>query len=269
MVPVVGEHEKSVRREKVEAKRTACRAQSTPREQAQSFYGCLPIILDKAGATMADVVLERVFFRDLNADFDVFSQARKHAYHRSDVGADRLPVASYVGQPPCTPGNAFELQVYALIPKTGQAANVTSIPATDGNPAAKLIEIGGCRHFYARDIKGQGGTFREQCDFMFTTAANVLARHGATFKNVLRTWCYSLARAASKITLRDMVELLEGVDLDRCGLSLEDDCPVKSRCSIQRKLKKLEEGYLKSLECVTIAELSKDIVVTPPRKTRD
>ena len=79
---------------------------------------------------------------------------------------------------------------------------------------------------------------------------------------------YSLARAASKITLRDVVELLEGVDLERCGLSLEDDCPVKSRCSIQRKLRKLEEGYLKSLERVTIAELSKDIVVTPPKKAR-
>lgn len=79
---------------------------------------------------------------------------------------------------------------------------------------------------------------------------------------------YSLARAANKITLRDLVELLEGVDLDRCGLSLDDDCPVKSRCSIQRKLRKLEEGYLTALAGVTIAELSKDIVVSRPKKAR-
>jgi Rrf2 family protein len=79
---------------------------------------------------------------------------------------------------------------------------------------------------------------------------------------------YSLGRAAKAITLRDLVELLEGVDMDRCGLSLEDDCPVKSRCSIQRKLRNLEEGYLKSLEAVTIADLSKDIVVAPPKKSR-
>jgi Rrf2 family protein len=72
---------------------------------------------------------------------------------------------------------------------------------------------------------------------------------------------YSLARAATKISLRDLVELLEGVDQDRCGLSLEDTCPVKSRCSIQRKLQRLENGYLKSLEEVTIADLSEDIVV--------
>ena len=77
---------------------------------------------------------------------------------------------------------------------------------------------------------------------------------------------YSLARAATKISLRDLVELLEGVDMNRCGLSLDDQCPVQSRCSIQRKLRKLEEGYLESLAGVTIAELSKDIVIKPPKK---
>ena len=79
---------------------------------------------------------------------------------------------------------------------------------------------------------------------------------------------YSLARAATKITLRDLVELLEGVDVNRCGLSLDDKCPVQSRCSIQRKLRQLEEGYLKSLEGMTIAELSQDIVVKPSGKSR-
>jgi Rrf2 family protein len=79
---------------------------------------------------------------------------------------------------------------------------------------------------------------------------------------------YSLGRAAVKITLRDLVELLEGVDVTRCGLSLSDGCPVQSRCSIQRKLRKLEEGYLESLNGVTIADLSGDIVVAPPKKAR-
>ena len=79
---------------------------------------------------------------------------------------------------------------------------------------------------------------------------------------------YSLGRAAEKISLRDLVELLEGVDTNRCGLSLEDVCPVQSRCSIQRKLRSLEEEYLQSLERMTIKELSKDIVVTLPKKAR-
>ena len=72
---------------------------------------------------------------------------------------------------------------------------------------------------------------------------------------------YSLGRAATDINLRDVVELLEGVDMQRCSLSLEDECPVVGRCAIQRKLSKLEDDYLKSLAGVTIAELSKSIQV--------
>jgi Rrf2 family protein len=79
---------------------------------------------------------------------------------------------------------------------------------------------------------------------------------------------YSLARAATKITLRDLVELLEGVDQDRCGLSLEDHCPVKAHCSIQQRLRRLEDAYLKSLEEVTIADLAQDIVVQRPSRER-
>ncbi len=78
---------------------------------------------------------------------------------------------------------------------------------------------------------------------------------------------YSLARPASDITLRDVVELLEGVGLDpkRCALSLEDKCPVK-RCSIQRKLSAIEERFMDSLGELTIAELAKDIAV--PKRLR-
>jgi len=72
---------------------------------------------------------------------------------------------------------------------------------------------------------------------------------------------YSLAKPGDKLTLRDVVVVLEGVDLDRCGLSLESECPAGGHCSIQRKLRRLEMGYLKSLEEVTIAQLSKDISV--------
>jgi Rrf2 family protein len=77
---------------------------------------------------------------------------------------------------------------------------------------------------------------------------------------------YSLAKAASDITLRDLVELLEGVDQNRCGLSLEDRCPVQTRCSIQRRLRRLEDVYLKALEEVTIDELAQDIVVQIPHR---
>jgi DNA-binding IscR family transcriptional regulator len=40
------------------------------------------------------------------------------------------------------------------------------------------------------------------------------------------------------------------------------------RCTIQRKMAKLEEGFLQSLAQLTIAELSKDIRATLPKKKK-
>jgi Rrf2 family protein len=77
---------------------------------------------------------------------------------------------------------------------------------------------------------------------------------------------YSLARPATDISLRDVVELLEGVDIHRCTLSLGDDCPVERRCQIKSRLSDLEAGYLKSLEKVTVAHLAEDVYV--PRKKK-
>ena len=79
---------------------------------------------------------------------------------------------------------------------------------------------------------------------------------------------YSIGRAATQITIRDLVELLEGIDLDGCSLSLGDECPVLGRCTIQRTLTSLEEGFLESLESVTIAQLAEDIVTTPAKRKR-
>ena len=76
---------------------------------------------------------------------------------------------------------------------------------------------------------------------------------------------YSLGRPADKITIRDLVELLEGIETNRCGLSLEDECPVMGRCSIQRKMSRLEEAFMQSLAGVTLADLAKDIRTTPPK----
>jgi Rrf2 family protein len=76
---------------------------------------------------------------------------------------------------------------------------------------------------------------------------------------------YSLARPASEISLRDLVEVLEGIDIQRCGLSLEGQCPVATRCSIQRQLQQLEAQYLESLQAVTIAKLAKELSTGPRR----
>jgi Rrf2 family protein len=76
---------------------------------------------------------------------------------------------------------------------------------------------------------------------------------------------YSLGRAADKISVRDLVELLEGIETNRCSLSLDDDCPIVGRCSIRRKMSQLEEAFLQSLAGLTLDELAKDISTTPPK----
>ena len=73
---------------------------------------------------------------------------------------------------------------------------------------------------------------------------------------------YSLGRPATEISIRDVVTLLEGVDTNRCSLSLEDECPILGKCVVQRSLSQLEEAFLESLDRVKIADLAEG-VVTP------
>lgn len=75
---------------------------------------------------------------------------------------------------------------------------------------------------------------------------------------------YSLARPPEAVTLRDVFVLLEGVDLNRCSLSLESECPAGGHCRIQRKLRRLEEAYLKSLAEVSLSDLARDVRIETP-----
>ena len=74
---------------------------------------------------------------------------------------------------------------------------------------------------------------------------------------------YSIARSPDETTLRDVVELLEGVSLDRCGLSLEGECPSINVCRMQGTLRQIEKDYLQSLERVSIADLARDLLIEP------
>jgi Rrf2 family protein len=67
---------------------------------------------------------------------------------------------------------------------------------------------------------------------------------------------YSLGRPAKDINLRHIREVLDGVTLEKCALSLGPECPAQETCTIQRTLCKLEEQYMKSLEKFTIAQIA-------------
>jgi Rrf2 family protein len=72
---------------------------------------------------------------------------------------------------------------------------------------------------------------------------------------------YSLARPADEITLRNLAELLEGVEQGRCTLSLEKACLMPHRCKISSRIRELEEVYLESMDKVSMLSLAREIVV--------
>ncbi len=169
---------------------------TTPKEQAEAFYRCLQRAVAQAGATMANVVFERVFFRDVAADFDAFDRARRAAYAAAGVTGDAMPVASHVQQPPTAAGQIFEVQVFVLVPNSDETAGVTPTEQTNNGPPGKIVRLGKCRHLDARAFIGRGSngkpldTFRAQSDEMFDAMGRFLAENGTSFPHVLRTWCY-------------------------------------------------------------------------------
>jgi Rrf2 family protein len=79
---------------------------------------------------------------------------------------------------------------------------------------------------------------------------------------------YSLARPANKITLRDVAELLDGVQIDRCTSLFGGASAVEKRSGIERRVSKPALLFLKSLERVSVADLTKDIEVPRRQKKR-
>ena len=258
---------------------------SPPRQQAQSFYSCLPRILERAGAEMSHVVLERVFFRDLAADRQDFDEVRRDAYRQGRVPEDRLPVVSYVEQPPCTPRQVFELQAYAVVPRSEELARVSTIPALGNCPTAKVVEMNGYRHLYAQGITGNvrdgqpSATIRAKCDGMFATAAELLNRHDASFRDVLRTWCYldnidqdyhEFNKSRNDFFQREEVRRLPASTGIRAGLY-----PPSVSCGLDLyALLNSEDASVEVLHCTTLNEapaygssFSRGIKLCLPEKT--
>jgi Rrf2 family protein len=75
---------------------------------------------------------------------------------------------------------------------------------------------------------------------------------------------YSLARPPKQITLRAVREILDGVPLARCMLSLGPECPVRDSCAIRDTLCAIEDQYMKSLEKVNIAGVAAQMDIAIP-----
>ncbi len=164
--------------------------------QSRVLYDGLAQLLEEAGAGMGNVVSEKIYFKNIDADFDDLQQTRAEAYRRRGISGQALPATTYLQQPPCRPGQAVELQAYAVVPASAETARIRALSPADEHATVKLLEIGEARHLYISNIIGQGsngdslGTFRQQSDQMFETALDILKGQNTTFPDVLRTWIY-------------------------------------------------------------------------------
>ena len=75
---------------------------------------------------------------------------------------------------------------------------------------------------------------------------------------------YSLGRPAEKITLRDVAEVVDGVSVERCALSLAPQCPA-GRCNVQRVLRRVELKYLDYLSEVSMADVAEGMTIRLPK----
>jgi Rrf2 family protein len=102
-------------------------------------------------------------------------------------------------------------------------------------------------------------------DTYLSSVIQRLARGGVLRSHRGITGGYSLARPAEEINLRQLAEVIDGVVLEKCSLSLAPQCPVQGRCHIQRTLRGLEEQFLESLEKITIAQITAGMTIRVPR----
>jgi len=164
--------------------------------QARRFYGCLPRLLEQGGADMSHVVWERAFFKNTSEDMDTFRRVQKEVYGAAGVAGDQLPATTYLQQPPCRGPQQIEHQIHAIVPKDSGSYTVETSYDEASDTVSKLLTIDGRRHLYITDINGisddpdNPGTFREQSDRMFAHCKRLLAKYGAKFTDVYRTWCY-------------------------------------------------------------------------------
>jgi Rrf2 family protein len=93
-----------------------------------------------------------------------------------------------------------------------------------------------------------------------------LARAGILRSHRGTSGGYSLAKPADRITLRELAEVLEGVAVEKCALSLGPECAREGRCGIRATLRNLEVQFLQSLARISIADIAAGMTIES-RKT--
>ena len=163
--------------------------------QARSIYEALFRTLDAKGIRPHDLVTEKIFFSDVDSQFQVLEAIRNEVYGDTVKEVGCAPAITFLHQPPCHPGRLCELQAFAVQSTGDEPVATRCIANTPGLASGKVVAYGGLEHLYLLNVTGNGAPdaalgFREQSRRMFERAGAVLAGENASFDDVVRTWIY-------------------------------------------------------------------------------
>jgi enamine deaminase RidA (YjgF/YER057c/UK114 family) len=162
--------------------------------QVESMYENLLQELPRHGVRLRDIITEKVFLSDLDAQLPLLKAIRSRHFGRPGRETDILPATTYVQQPPAVPGQLCELQTFALVSGDGPAAIHRRVDGLPEEASGRLVETGDLRHIFIANLTGGAPGddlgFPGQAAAMFQSAEAILGREGLTFRDVVRTWIY-------------------------------------------------------------------------------
>jgi len=156
-----------------------------PAEQAGEIYRHLGEFLRELGAGPQDVITEKVFFSELEAQFEEFARQRRAFY----AGGPE-PATTYLGQPPCRPGALCELQARVIFANGADPLVVRPLHAELGQGAGRVVSYRDYDHYFLHNLTGEGADFSAQAAAIFTRAAAALSQEELRFGDTIRTWIY-------------------------------------------------------------------------------
>ncbi len=154
-------------------------------EQAAEIYRHLGEFLRELGAGPRDVITEKVFFSDLETQFEEFARQRAAFY-----GSQGEPATTYLGQPPCHPGVHCEMQARVIFANGADPLVVRPLHAELGAGAGRVVSYRDYDHVFLHHVTGEGGDFSAQAHSIFTRAAAALSQEELHFADTIRTWIY-------------------------------------------------------------------------------
>ncbi len=162
--------------------------------QARSMYESLHGGLRAEGARPADIVAEKIFLSDIEAQIHALRKVRREFYAPDARAGAPKPATTYVQQPPAWPGQLCEAQAFILMPAGGGAPATRAAAGLTPPASGRVVEMDGLRHVFLANVtggsQGDGVGFSAQAAAAFRRAEAVLRRERMSFQDVVRTWIY-------------------------------------------------------------------------------